>query len=416
MRFFTFALSGFLAGGALAQDDAGPPPINSLRLVAQTSCVGGINSASWSPDGNWILTADGGGSIKIWEAQSGFQLLSIQAGSSPNLQASFSPDGRKILASVAGTTQLAWDSATGKPLKAEPLKTKSWLVVSGSPPVFATSQDGTKTAVIRDGKLKLGDSPAKDPPVPLKGLHGRVLSAVLSSNGAFLVTGGADKRCAIWDVGSGTQLKSVANPWPVESVSISADEKHILATAADGQSLVWDVDSGKVVAAIPKLSQSGSGSYTAKSSFSPDGSLALIAGDEAVEIWKAMGNNQVSALVGDTRVQPAALASLKPQLENLTHLSLAGVKLVAYRDGTIKLSRINGKKELCTMFLFKDASWAVVDPSNRYDGSNGGHVGGLHWVRNGTSPMGLDQLRFAYYTPGLLEKILKGQKLPEIPK
>jgi hypothetical protein len=30
--------------------------------------------------------------------------------------------------------------------------------------------------------------------------------------------------------------------------------------------------------------------------------------------------------------------------------------------------------------------------------------------------MGLDQVRFAYYTPGLLEKLLKGQKLPEIPK
>lgn len=435
VRFLALALAFLCLGGVSAQDDAGPPPISSLRLVAQTSCVGGIKSACWSPDGNWVLTSDGGGAIKVWEAQSGFLILSIQGGSSPYLHASFSPDGRKIFAYVGGSTRLAWDSITGKPLKAEPMKVKHEVMLSGSDsqPIFASSPYGDKVGLIAGGSFKLIDDMAKQPPVSLKGLRGRVLSASLSSDGAFLITGGADGHSQVWDVGSGKLLKSLSNPWPVVSTSLSADDKEVLATASDGESFVWDIDSGRFVAVIidsdlavkavkphvpyayPELS--------AQSSFSPDGSLVLVACGNAAEVWRAKGNNRVSVLEGDSITFGHMLGFktstpsgyVESHVPGLKDLNPSRQTLTVHDDGSARILSKTGK-ELCKLYVFKDGTWAVVDPSNRYDGPNGGHVGGLHWVRNGTSPMGLDQLRFAYYTPGLLEKILKAQKLPEIPK
>ena len=63
---------------------------------------------------------------------------------------------------------------------------------------------------------------------------------------------------------------------------------------------------------------------------------------------------------------------------------------------------------------FKDGGWAVVDPDGRFDTGNLGAGAPLHWIATGnpmrTLPLAAFKDRF--YTPGLLKRILGGEKLP----
>jgi hypothetical protein len=70
-------------------------------------------------------------------------------------------------------------------------------------------------------------------------------------------------------------------------------------------------------------------------------------------------------------------------------------------------------QELCSLYVFLDGTWAVVDPEGRYDGSNAGDVPHLHWVV-GEEAIDISQLP-ANYEPGLLAKLIRGEQLPPVP-
>ena len=56
-----------------------------------------IVSTKFSPDGKYIITASYDGSAKIWDAQSGRQLHSLEGNYGGVSSASYSPDGKYIV-------------------------------------------------------------------------------------------------------------------------------------------------------------------------------------------------------------------------------------------------------------------------------------------------------------------------------
>jgi WD40 repeat protein len=474
-----------MAGLGLSQDEDGPPQANDLRLVAQSSNVGGIKAASWSPDGNWVLTSDYGGSVKIWEAALGFLILSVQADPVELTSASFSPDGHTILTSGSKTSPRLWNTFTGKLVrmlaggpnskcgftadgniyevspsggvtlfnsvgKAQPVSKSVVAQIVHMGPKNRMSSDGAKVLSIVNHVLAQQDVGGKTKPL----VFGTgIASASYSQEDAFVVAGGVDGSLRTYDAASGKLLQTFGpNPWPVTTAAYSPDEKRLLAAGPKGGAEIWDMASSKVVALIPAMRAS------AGVSFSPDGANVMLAGGDGAEIWQSSGTHKVSDLVGDTPADHTLNFDLagnrwttsvngKGRLWRLSDnqslsasptvgarrspfpagkLGLAHV-LRSYRvndhlgfvdlaDGSSRLYELKKGKLLCTVWVLKDGSFAVVDPENRYDAPDDGHSGLLHWVRNGAAPMGLDQLRFAYYMPGLLMKILKGVKLPPIPK
>jgi WD40 repeat protein len=70
-----------------------------------------VDSMAFSPDGKRLASA-GGGELKVWDAQTGQELLSLDA----NRVVAFSPNGHR-LASVGGRTVKIYDAT---PLPAKP--------------------------------------------------------------------------------------------------------------------------------------------------------------------------------------------------------------------------------------------------------------------------------------------------------
>ena len=63
-----------------------------------------------SPDGRQLALISHDKSIKLWDLESGQELLTLA--SPPNRDVSFSPDGRRI-ATAGGNSILIWDSSQG---------------------------------------------------------------------------------------------------------------------------------------------------------------------------------------------------------------------------------------------------------------------------------------------------------------
>ena len=83
------------------------------RLLPDLDHRDGVQSAEFSPDGRFILTASGDGTARLWLAEnlaaSGRQPLLRQG--SRLTRACFSPDGRRILTTCADGSARIWDLA-----------------------------------------------------------------------------------------------------------------------------------------------------------------------------------------------------------------------------------------------------------------------------------------------------------------
>jgi WD40 repeat protein len=83
-----------------------------MRTLAGHSA--NVNSARFSPDGLWVVTASDDHTARIWNAQTGDSI--VLAGHEEAVsEASFSPDGRWIVTASHDDTMRIWDAATGRP-------------------------------------------------------------------------------------------------------------------------------------------------------------------------------------------------------------------------------------------------------------------------------------------------------------
>ena len=56
-----------------------------------------MTSVDYSPDGKRIITASGDRAAKVWDAQNGTELFTLQAHKGGVHSASYSPDGQRIM-------------------------------------------------------------------------------------------------------------------------------------------------------------------------------------------------------------------------------------------------------------------------------------------------------------------------------
>jgi WD40 repeat protein len=170
------------------------------EVVTYKGNVGPINSVAFSPDGKRLASAGGsggpgamGGEIKVWDAETGQELHTLPAG---GFSVAFSPDGRRIVGAgrrlidvggPSGSGEIkVWDAETGRELLTLQGHTSDVWTVAFSPDGRRLASHSPFDFMVRVWDAQTGQQ--------LLGLKGQDSYVAFSRDGHWLVT---DRE--LWD-------------------------------------------------------------------------------------------------------------------------------------------------------------------------------------------------------------------------
>ena len=261
------------------------------QLLAFVGHADKVNYATFSPDGQRIVTASADKTARIWDAASGREILRLSGHSAPLSGAAFSPDGGRIVTAADDKTARIWDAATGSPLAV--LGGHADAVTSA-----AFSPDGRRIVTASaDKTVRIWDAATGRPITVLSGHTDRVASAAFSPDGRRIVTAADDKTARIWDAASGRQLALLSGhrdrAW---FAAFSPDGGRIVTASYDKSARIWDAATGKMLHELAAHTGPVSSAV-----FSHDGRLVVTAStDQTARIWDAATGSPVSLLSGHT--------------------------------------------------------------------------------------------------------------------
>jgi WD40 repeat protein len=255
----------------------------------------GVHAVAFSPDGKQLLTAGirfgvGGekhlGELLLWDAATGRRLRTLENQSGGINAASFSPDGKQA---ICDFMQADGGQTIGGILRFD-LDTGKRVQVFGESDSYcgrpAWSPDGKQIACNSEQHLFSIFDPASGKPIrefgePLGWLRNVALSS--DPQQVFVL----DDRLALWDLASGRTIRQYAEDQPSYScLAVRPDGKQaILASQDRGQTTFnlewWDVDTAKKLRSI-EAHKSGLREIL----FSPDGRfLATSSFDGTAALW-----------------------------------------------------------------------------------------------------------------------------------
>ncbi len=193
----------------------------------------------WSIDYNKLINKVTAGSygktIRLWDAETGKEILLLEGHKKSALPVCFSPAGDKILSGSLDQSLRLWDAATGKEI------------------------------------------------IKIEGHTSNIFGVAVHPSGKYAASASADKTIRLWDLETGTILQTYSgHTGGILDVEFSPDGNHLLSCAADHTIILWETVSGN------KLYSYVDHKATVNDvEFSPDGwSFASASDDKTARLWK----------------------------------------------------------------------------------------------------------------------------------
>jgi len=265
-----------------------------LTLSGHTATVAAV---AWSPDGKRVATGSEDKTAKVWDAETGKEVLVLSGHSGAVWSVAWSPDGKLLATGSDDTTAKVWEAETGKELRT--LSGHDEAVDS-----VAWSPDGKRLATgSQDKTTKVWEAETGKEVRTLSGHEIAVDSVAWSPDGKRLATGSEDTTAKVWDAGTGKELRTLSgHTMAAVSVAWSPDGKQLATGSWDNTAKVWEAETGKEV-----LTLTGHGESVVSVAWSPDGErLATGSDDKTAKVWKAETGKEVLTLSGLSTVSSVA--------------------------------------------------------------------------------------------------------------
>jgi WD40 repeat protein/serine/threonine protein kinase len=274
-------------------DDDGTVRVWDAASGAELLCLRGhensVPSVAFAPDGRTLAGGCYDGTVRVWDAASGAALLCLRGHGGGVSSVAFAPDGRTLASSSSDKTVRVWDAASGAELLC--LRGHEYSVRS-----VTFSPDGRALASgADDGTVRVWDAASGAELLCLRGHERSVWSVAFATAGRTLASGSWDKTARVWDAASGTERLCLRGheDW-VRSVAFAADGRTLASGSDDGTVRLWDAASGAAL-----LCLRGHGGIVSSVAFAADGrTLASGSWDKTARVWDASSGTAPLRLCG----------------------------------------------------------------------------------------------------------------------
>lgn len=260
-----------------------------LRMSVFAEAFGGILSATYSPDGKFLVAGTTCGEIRMWQVEPLKHVGTLPGHIGWVRSVAFCPQGHRLVSGGEDETVRVWDVETQTCIRV--LQEHARRVHS-----VGISPDGTLLASAGDDKtVRLWDALTGQCRLVLEGHNAQVRSICFNPHRRMLASVSTDTTVRLWDIDTGTCMRILhGHKKRVWSVAFSPDGGKLITGSEDHTITVWDVDTGTLMQTLE-----GHTSWIWVVAFHPNNkTVASGAGDRTIRLWDSVSGECLATFQG----------------------------------------------------------------------------------------------------------------------
>jgi WD40 repeat protein len=247
---------------------------DTVLVDMPVSADDGVIYVEWSPDGSRVAGAEWNmRNIRVWDADSGELLGSMETSIEDAFLIEWSPDGERLISVGFDAEFIIWDTITYQSISSE--------YYAGVGRDVELSPDGTRLAIATFGGVLIRDMGTGAYEAILTGYDQDVMSVSWGPDGTKLASGGLDGTVRVWDFARDQQVRVFDGTDDMRiGGKVTWLSEMLLADRVD-RLRIWNTDAGQLIYTSDVLpgniyAWAWNPARTQVANSNPDGTISII--------------------------------------------------------------------------------------------------------------------------------------------